>query len=621
MAKKQDRPAGNADNDENSRSNWDNPIEFVLSCLNYAIGLGNVWRFPYLCYSNGGGAFLLAYFIMLILMGTPIFLLELLIGQYSGLGPDMAFRHIAPIFTGLGYCCLLVIFFITVYYMMIVSWTIFYFFGSFTKDLGYGRCNHAFNSVGCYSALEEANCLQNQTWYNNSCMLTNQLCNSLNAKEVNRTYCAIINENGDEVHISIHSLVNRTLATSEYFREHVLGIGEATWENFGGMRWEIFGCLIFSWVVCYFAILKGIKTSGKVVYFTVLFPYFILTALVIQGAILPGAIDGILLYLRPDWSKLLEVNLWASAASQTFYSFGIACGSLITLASYNNFKNNCIRDAVIVSATNAFTSVYAGFAIFSMLGYLANQMDLPVSEVADDGPGLAFIAYPEAILRLPAPTVWSLLFFFMLFILGLGTQFAGIEAISCSILDKWAHLRPYKSYLNLLLCIICFVLAIPMCFSGGVYLFTLMEWNTASWAIMLIGFAEVVSISWCYGCTIFLSHMGDMKMTMRSFWKGYWWVCWVIITPFTLLAIFVFQMVFYQPASYEGYEFPVWADVVGLLIGISTLVPFIVGLIYVFWKKEYRGKELLKATSEWKPQIDVTESNLILSLYPKSDTI
>lgn len=594
-----------------SRSSWDNPLEFVFSCLNYAIGLGNVWRFPYLCYSNGGGAFLLAYFIMLILMGTPIFLLELLIGQYSGLGPDMAFKHIAPIFHGLGYCCLVVIFFITVYYMIIVSWTIFYFFASFTSNLGYGSCHNDFNSIGCYSASEEARCSENETWYHKRCFPTDELCGEqLNmAGALNRTYC----ENADGQAVSINTLVNRTLATSEYFREFVLGVGDSTWSNFGGMRWEILGCLFFSWVVCYLAVLKGVKTSGKVVYFTVLFPYFILTALVVQGAILPGARDGIILYLSPDWEKLLEVDVWASAASQTFYSFGIACGSLITLASYNNFNNNCLRDAIIVSGTNAFTSVYAGFAIFSMLGFLANEMGLPIADVARDGPGLAFVAYPEAILRLPGSTVWSLMFFFMLFVLGLGTQFAGVEAISCCILDKWGHLRKYKSYLNLAICMLCFLLAIPMCFSGGIYLFTLMEWNTASWAIMLIGFGEVVAISWCYGGFTFISHMGDMEMTMRKFWRGYWWLSWTIITPLTLLGIFVFQMVDYSPASYGDYVFPAWADAIGLLIGITTLVPLFIFGIHVLWKRDYTGWDLFRPTKEWKPQSNLTESQLSLS--------
>ncbi|KAK9709539.1 Sodium:neurotransmitter symporter family [Popillia japonica] len=91
------------------RVNWSNPIEFMLSCWTYAVGLGNVWRFPYLCYQNGGGVFVIAYLIMMFLVGMPIFLLELIIGQYTGIGPDQTFRRIAPIFSGIGYACLVVI--------------------------------------------------------------------------------------------------------------------------------------------------------------------------------------------------------------------------------------------------------------------------------------------------------------------------------------------------------------------------------------------------------------------------------------------------------------------------------------------------------------------------------
>lgn len=94
------------------------------------------------------GAFLLTYFIMLILMGMPIFLLELVIGQYTGLGPDEAFTRMAPIFSGLGYCTLVVISLITIYYMVIIAWTVFYFFASFTSELGFGSCHNEFNSAG-----------------------------------------------------------------------------------------------------------------------------------------------------------------------------------------------------------------------------------------------------------------------------------------------------------------------------------------------------------------------------------------------------------------------------------------------------------------------------------------
>lgn len=81
-------------------------------------------------------------------MGMPIFLLELVVGQYSGLGPDQAYSNIAPIFTGLGYCTLVVITLITIYYMVIIAWTLFYFFASFTSELGFGSCHNDFNTMG-----------------------------------------------------------------------------------------------------------------------------------------------------------------------------------------------------------------------------------------------------------------------------------------------------------------------------------------------------------------------------------------------------------------------------------------------------------------------------------------
>lgn len=80
------------------------------------------------------------------------------------------------------------------------------------------------------------------------------------------------------------------------------------------------------------------------------------------------------------------------------------------------------RDAIFVTFTNLATSVFAGLVIFSIMGFLARQMGVSVEDVIQSGAGLAFIAYPEAVVRMPLPNVWAVLFFVMLFILGIGSQ-------------------------------------------------------------------------------------------------------------------------------------------------------------------------------------------------------
>lgn len=117
--------------------------------------------------------------------------------------------------------------------------------------------------------------------------------------------------------------------------------------------------------------MKGIQSSGKAVYFTSLFPYIVLTIFFIRGITLPGAGAGILHMLEPKVEMLLKPSVWLDAATQVFYSFGLAFGSLIAFGSYNTPKNNCVRDVLLVSVCNAITAIYACVVIFAILGYKA----------------------------------------------------------------------------------------------------------------------------------------------------------------------------------------------------------------------------------------------------------
>jgi len=133
------------------RGNWDNQCDFFLSCLGYAVGLGNVWRFPYLCYEHGGVTFLIAYLVMLLISGLPLFFLELAIGQYAGQGPLKVFGRMAPGFKGLGYGMLIISFLVVIYYNMIIAWTLFYTFAGFASELPWQFCkNSSLTSVDCF---------------------------------------------------------------------------------------------------------------------------------------------------------------------------------------------------------------------------------------------------------------------------------------------------------------------------------------------------------------------------------------------------------------------------------------------------------------------------------------
>ena len=109
--------------------------------------------------------------------------------------------------------------------------------------------------------------------------------------------------------------------------------------------------------------------------------------------------------------------------------------------SYNKFDARVHVDAHIVSVVDFLTSLLASIVVFSTLGHSAHVLGVPVETVAKGGQGLAFVAYPEALSKLPSPQFWSIIFFSMLFLLGLDSQFALVETATCAIFDAFPRLR------------------------------------------------------------------------------------------------------------------------------------------------------------------------------------
>ncbi|XP_041460873.1 sodium- and chloride-dependent glycine transporter 1-like [Lytechinus variegatus] len=148
---------------DKSRETWGSGVEFILSTMGYAIGLGNVWRFPYMCYENGGGAFLVPYFIMLFIVCFPIMFMEMGLGQFSSLG-CISVWEISPFFKGIGYAMTMVSSYFCFYYIIIMSYSIFYMFASLQSELPWRGCNNTWNTINCFEGIKELN--QTANWSN-----------------------------------------------------------------------------------------------------------------------------------------------------------------------------------------------------------------------------------------------------------------------------------------------------------------------------------------------------------------------------------------------------------------------------------------------------------------------
>lgn len=127
--------------DDTKRGQWSGPFDFLMSMIAYAVGLGNVWRFPYLCFKNGGGSFLVAYGIFFVLGAVPIFIMEVTVGQYLQRGA-MEMWNMCPIFKGVGIGNVVIAFMCIAYFCVIVAWAMFYMISSFNSTFPWETCNN-----------------------------------------------------------------------------------------------------------------------------------------------------------------------------------------------------------------------------------------------------------------------------------------------------------------------------------------------------------------------------------------------------------------------------------------------------------------------------------------------
>lgn len=621
--------AGSQETKEENRAEWSGKMQFFLSIIGYSVGLGNIWRFPYLCQQNGGGAFLIPFFVMLILEGVPLFLIELGLGQRMRQGALGVWNTIHPWLGGIGIASCIVTFFVALYYNVIITWCFYYLFNSLEEPLPWAKCPE------------------------------------VDGKPVEE--CVKSSE------------------TAYFWYRTTLDAAPSIEEGSSGLKWWIVLCLLLSWIVVFFIVMKGIQSSGKVVYFTSMFPYLVLTIFFIRGITLKGASAGLAHMYTPKIEKLLEPTVWLDAATQVFYSFGLAFGSLIAFGSYNTPDNHCVRDVILVSCCNAFTAIYASIVIFAILGFkamtnvdkcLAGNKDLLVqhgfayqntsmerykdivnnlnetkmnftletcslSEQLDnaaEGTGLAFIVFTQAIVELPGAPFWSCIFFLMLLALGLGSQIGILEGMLCVIFDIDLFKRIKKQYMTGVVCTVCFFVGLIFCTGAGEYWLKMFDSFAGTIGLVMVALMEMISVIFVYGHEKFTKDIEEMT----GYRPGvYWQFTWRFLAPIIMVCILVssiISMVVKKP-QYSAWDasrgiavptaYPSWVLAIAVVIIFAGIAPIpIVFLLRRFQcvkldvdihQGSIRRIDTTVSTKEMMGDVDLDEYHDRLEDFPEED--
>ena len=320
---------------------------------------------------------------------------------------------------------------------------------------------------------------------------------------------------------------------------------------------------------------------------------------------LDGAGDGVAFLFDPDWNKLLDINIWSRAAAQILFSLSVAFGSQLVMSSYNDFRNNAQRDAIIIGTCNSLTSMYSGVVVFLILGFLAKNTGSSIDEVVKGGISLAFVSYPSAVLEMEVAPLWSFLFFFMLVNLALSSTCGGLQNLVAFVTDWKPELDKYRTWIVIGFCGLFFLCGVPLCANGGIILFTVFD-NRCSSSLLLICILELVLVAWFYGTEKFFENLAEMNMKPVMPVKYMWIFLWKLIAPIILVLVTILGWMNHERMRYDDYEFPDAVEAIGWIFEVLPLCIALFYPIYPLWrakKKGLRGNDLIeflfKPTEEW----------------------
>ena len=427
------------------KNEWGSNLSFLLAMIGSAVGLGNIWRYPYVLYSNGGGAFFIPYIVAILIMGIPFLILEYGVGYNFKSSFPKAVKSISNKWEYLGWFLPVAVFMILIYYSAILGWDGFYVIISAFK--GWGADPNAY--------------------FTGSFLQANDTLGGLG------TFVPFV---------AIAMLVG----------------------------WVIM------WVISHTDLEKGLGRVSKVL---VPLLFAIMIFIVLFSLTLPGAGIGLAELYNPDWSLLLNFNIWMAAFGQMIFSLSLGMSIAFTYASYTKDDSDLVSNALWVTVANCGFENFAAIGVFSILGYMSLQSGVAVPDLVTQGTGLVFIVYPTVfnVLGDWASVIGSL-FFFTVYLAGLTSILSTIEPLSFSIQNKFGWSR------NKTMTVLCvFGAAVSMIYATamGSYILGIADTFVNQIAILIGVIFECIVFAWIFKAENIIPKLNAKSKSIKL---GKWWL-------------------------------------------------------------------------------------------------
>ncbi len=495
--------SGAVEHEERNRGAFSSRTVFILAAIGSAVGLGNIWRFPYVAYENGGGAFMLPYLVALLTAGLPFLLLDYALGHRQRGSAPLSFARTKRGTEGLGWWQVGICFMIAVYYAAVIAWALRYTLYSVDKAWGDDPEGYFFGSF-------------------------------LQA--------------GDP-------------GVSMDFVPGVIVPLAVVWVVIG--------------VVMALGVQRGIGVTSLVA-----MPVLVLAfaALVVQALLLDGAGTGLDALFTPDWGALSDAAVWAAAFGQIFFSLSIGFGIMITYSSYVHRRSDMTGSGLVVGFSNSSFELLAGIGVFAALGFMAQSQGVPVDEVASDGIGLAFIAFPAIINEAPAGTLLGLLFFGSLVVAGVTSLISVIEVVISAVRDKFEMGRTAATAAVMVPTAVLSLVLFST--TSGIYVLDIVDHFINRYGILVVAIVSMLALAWAAralpGLAEHLNVFGFPKL-------GRVWIGLLsVITPLALTGVMVLELRADIRTPYEGY--PTWMLVVFGWLAVATVAVVGFALARIPWR-------------------------------------